>query len=77
MSSRKANSYTILVVILSSALLVSTLAKVGLAVLGEYGSVAFIILDTLSSLALVPWLLVFVFYIRMQHSHVNHNTDPI
>ncbi len=76
MSSMKTKGYLAVLIILSSALLVSTLGKVVLALLGEYGSTAFTILDNFSSLALIPWFLVFVFYLRMQHSLVNGNTSP-
>lgn len=58
----------LLLVILSSILLISTLGKVVLAVVGEYGSFFFVMLDNISSITLVPWLLVFVLYLRMEHT---------
>ncbi len=75
MSSRKTKGYTAVLIILSLALLVSTLGKVVLAVLGEYGGAVFIIPDNLSSLVLIPWFLIFVFYLRIQHTSANRDAD--
>ena len=68
MSVNKTRTYSILLIILSTIILMATLSKVILAAMGDYGNALFLLMDTISSGTIVPWLLVFIVFLRVEQT---------